>query len=168
MTAVRVEWFSSVTRVHIVSTTSPAFPQSMPVFSVRKLTLPDRTSRLIWIQTVWHPNSVHEEIFGKVHFEKKSVDDREILKNYRAGKRAKMLWTFTGFANLASPCPRVPSWKYYWWPNSFQFHYCLTLSPLHTGKKIWANSVDPDELLIYQLDLHVHSQVKILKQNIWA
>ena len=36
--------------------------------------MPDNTSGLIWVQTVWHSDDISEIILKKVIFENKSVD----------------------------------------------------------------------------------------------
>ena len=41
---------------------------------------------LIWIQPVWHYDSIPKQIFKKANFEKKSADDNKSMKNYPACK----------------------------------------------------------------------------------
>ena len=47
----------------------------------------NRTSVLIWIQTIWHSDSVPVRLFEKVNFDKKSADVNKSLKKYSACKQ---------------------------------------------------------------------------------
>ena len=67
--------------------------------TVRSQIRTDRTSVLIWIQIVWHSDSVPEKCFEKVNFEKKSADDSKSIKIIQRAKSYKIsaYWIYSRF-----------------------------------------------------------------------
>ena len=52
----------------------------LPLQTVWTHIKPDKTSELIWIQTVWHADGIPEIIFWKSRFSSKSTDDKRQAK----------------------------------------------------------------------------------------
>ena len=50
----------------------------------------DKTSGLIWIESIWHSDAIPERIFRKNWFWKKSAVDKK-KQNYPVGKELKLI-----------------------------------------------------------------------------